>query len=74
MEFDFSKLRGRIVEKYGSVSAFAQDIGLSTAAASYRLNNKTPWTGQEMYRVIGPDCLDIAPGDISAYFFSPKVR
>lgn len=74
MEFDFSKLRGRIVEKCGSVSAFAKILNISDSAASYRLSNKTPWSGPEIFRAIQPDCLDIVPDDIPVYFFSPKVR
>ena len=74
MEFDFSKLRGRIVEKCGSVSAFAKKLGISDPAASYRLSNKTPWSGPEIYLAIQPDCLDIEPEDIPSYFFAPKVR
>lgn len=74
MEFDFSKLRGRIVEKFGTVSAFAGNISMSDAAVSYRLNNKTPWSGPEIFKAIQPECLDIAAADITSYFFTPKVR
>ena len=74
MEFDFSRLRGRIVEKCGSVSCFARKMNISDSAASYRLSNKTPWSGTEIYTAIQPDCLDIDPADIPNYFFVPKVR
>lgn len=74
MEFDFSKLRGRIIEKFGSVSGFAKAMLMSDASASYRMNNKTPWNGTEIYRAIQPDILDIEPNEIPVYFFTPKVR
>ena len=74
MEFDFSRLRGRIVENFVSVSAFACAMLMSDSAASYRMRNKTPWTGPEIYKAIQPDILDIDPSEIPSYFFTPKVR
>ena len=74
MEFDFSKLRGRIVEKYGTCNAFSAASGFSASGLSDRLNNKTPWDTREIHRIVQPDCLDIAAEDIPSYFFAPKVR
>lgn len=73
MEFDFSKLIGRIVERYGTRSAFAADNGYSESAVSYRLNNKIPFDADEIYRLCLPEKLDIQPEDIPTYFFTPKV-
>lgn len=72
MEFDFSKLLGRIVEKYGTRTAFAAHAGLSDHALSCRLNNKIPLKGEEIYKMA--EMLDIPAQDIPIYFFNPKVR
>lgn len=74
MEFDFCKLLGRIVEKFGTRSNFATAWGKSESVLSYKLNNKTPFTMEDIYEVIQPNLLDIPPGEIGVYFFTPKVR
>lgn len=74
MEFDFSKLVGRIIEKFGTRAAFAAAAGFKESALSYRLNNKVSFTLDEIYRIIQPDLLDIAPSEVPVYFFVPKVR
>ena len=72
MEFDFSKLVGRIIEKFGTRAAFAAAAGYTESALSYRLNNKVKFSLPEMYLII--QLLEIDPADISLYFFTPKVR
>jgi hypothetical protein len=71
MEFDFSKLLGRIIEKYGTRGAFATAMGLAESALSYRLNNKIHFGAEEIY--LACQLLDIPGADIPAYFFTPKV-
>lgn len=73
MGFDFSKLNGRIVEKFGTRAAFAVVAGFSESALSYRLNGKIHFDSDEIFRIIAPDCLDLSPADIPVYFFTPKV-
>lgn len=72
MEFDFSKLIGRIAEKFGTRKAFCEKASISESALSYRLSNKTSFSMEEIYRIIQPDCLDIAPAELGIYFFKPK--
>jgi hypothetical protein len=72
MEFDFSKLLGRIIEKFGTRSAFAAAMGLAESALSNRLSNKTHFDADEIY--LACQLLDIEPQDISVYFFTLKVR
>ena len=43
MTIDYSKLKGRIKEKYGSQQDFAKAIGLSEKNISDKLNNKSYW-------------------------------
>lgn len=72
MAFDFSKLRGRIVEKYGSCAAFAEAAGRSPGQISRRLNNQTPFDDQEIHAFC--QLLEIPGSDLATYFFTPKVR
>lgn len=74
MEFNFNKLRGRIIEKMSSQSALAAHLGMTATQISVRLNNKAPFCPDEIHRICMPDCLDIAPEEIGVYFFTPKVR
>ena len=68
--FDFSKLRGRIVEKYGTCERFAEAGGHSKGWISNRMNNVVPWDGLEIHETCA--MLDILEDDIPAYFFIPK--
>lgn len=74
MGFDYGKLRGRIIEKYGSCRAFGAAMGHSGVWVSTRLNNVVPWSTDEIKDACAPDKLDIAPAEIPAYFFTPKFR
>jgi hypothetical protein len=69
MAFDFSKLRGRIVEKFGSCARFAAAMGHSKVWLSSRLNNVVPWRAEEMREAAA--LLGIAPEEIPAYFLTP---
>ncbi len=74
MAFDYSKLRGRIIEKFGTCEAFAEAVGLPKSAVSSRLNNKVSIDSDEMLRWSQPDVLDIPLEAIYVYFLTPKVR
>lgn len=70
-EFDLSKLRGRIVEKFGSVSAFSRYIGKSPQQINPKLKGRKSITPRDI--VDWSRALDIEVGDIGVYFFAPKV-
>lgn len=72
MTKDFSKLSGKIVEKYGTQYNFAIALGLSERSLSLKLNNKVGWRDEEMERAI--DLLDLDLNDIPAYFFTNLVQ
>lgn len=74
MEFDFSKLRGRIVERFGNNANFCEMAGMSVQRLSARLNNRIQFAPVEIKHICTPELLDIADADIPAYFFTPKVR
>ena len=74
MAFNYNKLIGRIIEKYGTRSAFAAAIGMTDATLSSRLNNVTPFKADEIKKICAPDILDIPDEAISEYFFTLKVE
>lgn len=71
MAFDYNKLRGRIVEKFGSQSKFAEKFGISENTMSLKLNNKVRFTSNDIVKMT--DLLDIPPGEVGVYFFTKKV-
>lgn len=71
MAFDFSRLRGRIVEKFGSCDRLAAAMGRSKVWMSSRLNNVVQWRAEEMREAAA--LLEIPAEDIPAYFLTPKV-
>ncbi len=73
VEFDFSKLKGRIAEKFGNGKALAEYLQLTPSALSRRLNNKAPFQPEEIMAMCDPKCLDIDVQEIGVYFFTPKV-
>lgn len=70
--FDFSKLRGRIVERYGTRAAFAEAMDMSAGALSDRLNGKIFFKMDEITKAAA--LLGIPSEEIPVYFFTAKVR
>lgn len=69
--FDTSKLRGKIVEKYGSQKNFAKAAGCSVTFVSLYLNGKTVLDQKVIDK--WANLLDIAD-EIDSYFFRKKVH
>lgn len=72
MCYDYSLLRGRIVEKFGNNYTFAYMMGMSERSLSVKLNNKRKWNQQEMEKAC--ELLDLDLSEIPAYFFNCKVQ
>ena len=72
MKFNYSKLKGRIIEKFGKQENFAKAFGISTATLSNKLNNKTYWDNPEIAKVV--ELLEISPDEINDYFFNYEVQ
>lgn len=66
----YSKLRGRIIERFGSMGAFAEVIGMSRQNMSFKLCGKTAFTVDDIKKWASPELLDIDPTEIHEYFFS----
>lgn len=71
MNYDYSKLRGRIVEYYGNQSNFAESMHLSKVSLNKKLNNKVKFTQDEIRSMIKK--LNINYTEIYDYFFTLKV-
>lgn len=72
MSFDYSKLRGRIVEKFGTMSAFAEYIGISEVALSRKLNNKIAMSREDM--IAWSTALDVSLDEYGAFYFVQKLN
>ena len=71
MNYNYSKLRGRIREYYGRESDFAKSMNLSNNSLSKKLNNKVRFTQDEITIMI--ERLDIKKVEIKDYFFTLEV-
>ena len=72
MSYDFSKLRGRIVEKYGTLGAFAEAMCWSERTNSLKINGKSEWKQSEI--LAASELLEIDPNEIDEYFFNVEVQ
>lgn len=72
LAFNYSKLRGRIKEKFGSEKAFAAAMVLKPSSLSSRLNHGTSFSQSEIIKA--SFLLDIEKEQIADYFFKEVVR
>ena len=72
--FDYRKLIGRIIEKFGTRRAFAEAVGISENSMSQKLSNKMAITTDDIKEWCKPEFLDIPCSEIGVYFFTPKVQ
>lgn len=71
MSCDYSKLRGRIKEIYGTQDRFAEAIGIGRVSLSKRLQGKLDFSSSEITKSIA--VLKINENDIGEFFFKVKV-
>ena len=67
MAYTYKRLRGRIVEKYGSQEKFAKKIGISRVSVSKKLNGVTGFSQNDIED--WALALDIKSPDYPSYFF-----
>lgn len=72
MAFDYSKLRGRIVEKYGNQIEFAKAMNWSERTLSKKINGKVPWKQTDICSAL--KLLELSEDNIQEYFFAIKVQ
>lgn len=70
--FDFSKLRGRIKEIYGTQTSFAIAMLMNESTLSNKLNNNVEFSPKEIYRAC--ILLSIDFKELNSYFFTLKVQ
>lgn len=66
--YEYRKLKGRIVEKFGTQEKFAQYIGKSTVTVSQKLNCVKGFSQKDIEEWAA--ALDIAKEDYPSYFFA----
>lgn len=69
--FDYSKLKGRIIEKYGNQRNFAEHIGKCASDITKLLKGSARFTAdiiEEWRRE-----LEIEPSEVGLYFFKTRV-
>lgn len=67
----YSKLRGRIREKFGTQASFAPEMSMSEATLSSKLTGRTEWTRDEIERACR--LLAIPLEEAHLYFFYASV-
>lgn len=68
MPYKYNKLRGRIIEKFGSQEAFSKEIGLSSTSMSLKMTGQTGFSQSDIR--LWSEHLDIKTEDIGDYFFT----
>lgn len=72
MNFDYSKLLGKIKEKFRTQGKFAIAMGIGLSSLNQRLNNKAEFSQNEIDRAC--ILLGIGKEKISTYFFTLEVQ
>lgn len=67
MVYDYSKLRGRIVEKFGTQNEFARKIGISKNAVSKKMNGITQFSQTDIE--LWCELLEINRTEIPDFFY-----
>lgn len=68
---DYSKLKGRIVEKFGSQNEFCKALGCTPQSLSQKLNGKNLFSMIDILKIV--ELLEIPVEEIHLYFFTKKV-
>lgn len=70
--FDYSRLRGRIKEKFDSQEKLAKQLSYGLTSLNLKLNNHVNFSQVDMLELAA--VLDIPDEEFSSYFFTVKVR
>lgn len=68
MPYSYNKLKGRIIEIYGTQEKFAKKLGLSKNSLSLKMNGKTSFSQADVIK--WSSLLDIKTEQIGEYFFT----
>ena len=68
--YDYSKLRGRIVEKFGNNTAFFKMLDITAVQGSKKLNGKAGFSQDDMVK--WSELLELDLSDIGPFFCAHK--
>jgi transcriptional regulator with XRE-family HTH domain len=68
VSFEYRKLRGRIVEKYGTNGNFAEKINVSLVTVSNKLRGVTQFSQDDI--ILWCEALEIPLEESGSYFFA----
>lgn len=71
MGYDYSRLKGKIKEKYNTQADFANALGMGISTLNLKLNNKAEWSQEEMTATLG--LLGEEMNMVDSYFFTHQV-
>ncbi|WP_415287168.1 DUF739 family protein [Clostridium perfringens] len=71
MNFDYSKLKGKIKENFDTQDNFSKALGISRTSLSFRLNNHIDFTQSEIVKSC--ELLGLKNQEIVDYFFCLDV-
>jgi plasmid maintenance system antidote protein VapI len=71
IKFDNRKLKGRIIEKFGTSKAFAKALGAQESNVSLKVNGKRELKRDDIFNF--SRMLEIPDSEISEYFFTQEV-
>ena len=72
MSFNYSRLRGKIVEMFGTQSKFATAMGWSERTLTLKMNGVRSWKQPDICRAV--ELLRLEESDIPKYFFAAEVQ
>ena len=72
MPYDYSRLLGRITERFGTQRRFAAEMEMSDHSMSKKLSGKMPWKQREIATACS--LLGIRTDEIGIYFFTLRVQ
>lgn len=70
--YNYSRIRGKIKEIFGTQEAFSKAIGLSATTISDKLNHKVEWTQKEMEKTM--EVFGMPVRLIPLYFFCNETQ
>ena len=70
-KYDFSKLKGRIIEVFGTRKDFGKAMKWSNVTTTSRVNGSSQWKQDEIDKAV--ELLHIDAAEIGEYFFRKVV-
>lgn len=67
-ELHYKKLRGRIIEKYGTQEKFGEEIGISKTSLSKKMTGKSGFSQKDIIRWC--ELLDIDLKNVGEFFYA----